>query len=248
LKDVAGFLESRLAGGPIHFTLIDPDKTPGQKAGAVARQAEALGSFAILIGGSTGITPGAMDRAARSVHEMCKLPVIIFPQGKESLTKEADAILFMSLLNSRNVGLVMRTQAKSSLAIKAFGLETIPLGYLIVAPGMKVGEVGEADCIERADVDGACGYALAAQFFGMKLLYLEAGSGAPQPVPAKMIAAVKRLSSLRVMVGGGIRTAADAKMVLDGGADAIVTGTIVEEDGGAALAPILDEVKRHRER
>jgi phosphoglycerol geranylgeranyltransferase len=247
-KGVVQRLESSMADGPIHFTLIDPDKTPGKRAGLVAKEAEALGSFAILLGGSTGITPSTMGDAAISIHENCKLPVIIFPQGKESLTREADGILFMSLMNSRNLGLVIRTQARSSIAVKKLGLEPVPVGYLVVAPGMKVGEVGEADSIDRSDIEGAVGYALAAQYFGMRLVYLEAGSGAPSPVPTEMIRAVKEAASIRVMVGGGIRTGEDAGRVLDGGADAIVTGTVVEEDGGKALAPILAEVSRRRAR
>ena len=142
MKSVARQIEESLARGPIHFTLIDPDKTRGPHAGEVAREAEKMGSFGILLGGSTGITPELMGAAARSVHKESSLPVIIFPQGPESLTPDADAILFMSLLNSRNVQHVIRLQALASLYVKKLGLETVPVGYLIVAPGMKVGEVG----------------------------------------------------------------------------------------------------------
>ncbi|MCL4324839.1 MAG: geranylgeranylglyceryl/heptaprenylglyceryl phosphate synthase [Candidatus Thermoplasmatota archaeon] len=246
MKSVARQIEESLARGPIHFTLIDPDKTRGPHAGEVAREAEKMGSFGILLGGSTGITPELMGAAARSVHKESSLPVIIFPQGPESLTPDADAILFMSLLNSRNVQHVIRLQALASLYVKKLGLETLPVGYLIVAPGMKVGEVGEADCIERSDLLGAKGYALAAQFLGMKLLYLEAGSGAPAPVPGEMIRELKRTVSVPLLIGGGIRTAADAAGVLEAGADGIITGSIAEEDGHRALAPIVEEVRRRR--
>ncbi len=246
MKSVADRMAESLAKGPIHFTLIDPDKTRGKSAGELAREAERLGSFAILMGGSTGITPEIMTEAARSVHQESSLPVIIFPQGPESITGEADALLFMSLLNSRSVAHVIRMQARASGYIKKLGLEPIPVGYLIVAPGMKVGEVGEADCIERSDLAGATGYALAAQYLGMKLLYAEAGSGAPSPVPPPMIRELKSNLSIPLLVGGGIRTAADVASVLDAGADAIVTGTIVEKDGKAALGPIVGEVRRRR--
>lgn len=243
---VQQLLEDSMRTGAIHFTLIDPDKTRGMAAGTLARQAEEMGSSCVLLGGSTGITPAIMTEAARSVHSMSNLPVVIFPQGPESITGEADALLFMSLLNSRNVKHVIRLQAKASVYVRNLGIETIPTGYLIVAPGMKVGEVGDADCIEREDNDGACGYALAAEMLGMRLIYAEAGSGAPAPVPGKMIASMKKALKIPLMVGGGIRTQADVRSVLDAGADAIVTGTVVEQEGQAALKRILDEVKNHR--
>ncbi len=246
MKSVARRMEESLAHGPIHFTLIDPDKTRGRSAGELAREAERFGSFAILLGGSTGITPEKMADATRSVHRESTLPVIIFPQGPESLTGEADALLFMSLLNSRNVTHVIRLQARAARHVKKLGLEPIPVGYLIIAPGMKVGEVGEADCIDRSDHSAAVGYALAAQYLGMRLVYAEAGSGAPAPVPGPMIRDLKQALSIPIMVGGGIRTASDASSVLDAGADAIVTGTVVEEDGKEALEPILGEVRRRR--
>lgn len=245
-RPVLPWLETRVKAGPMHFTLIDPDKTPGSEAGRTAKVAADLGSDAVLLGGSTGITRGRMGEAARAVHSMAGLPVIIFPQGPESITPEADALLFMSLLNSRDVRMIIRAQAQSALGIQSLGLETIPLGYVIVAPGMKVGEVGQADCVERHDVASAQGYALAAEMFGMRLLYLEAGSGAPSPVPAAMIREVRKTVRIPIIVGGGIRQAADARTAIDAGADILVTGTVVEDEGGNALAPILREVKRPR--
>ncbi|HEY6237666.1 MAG TPA: geranylgeranylglyceryl/heptaprenylglyceryl phosphate synthase, partial [Thermoplasmata archaeon] len=104
---VLDYLTGRLAGGPLHFTLIDPDKSEGNRAAEVARGAAELGSDAILLGGSTGISPDGMGRAARAIKEASRLPVIIFPEGPGSLTPDADAVLFMSLLNSRNLDLVI---------------------------------------------------------------------------------------------------------------------------------------------
>lgn len=246
LRPVLPWLELRVREGPMHLTLIDPDKTPGEEAGRVAQVAAGLGSDAVLLGGSTGITRARMGEAAAAVRRMAGLRTIIFPQGPESITPEADALLFMSLLNSRDIGMIIRAQARSALAIQKIGLEPISLGYLVIAPGMKVGEVGQADCIPREDLAGAAGYALAAQMFGMRLLYLEAGSGAPAPVPAAMIREVRKTVHLPLIVGGGIRQASDARTALDAGADILVTGTVVEDEGGAALAPILREVKRPR--
>lgn len=245
---VLPWLMERVREGAVHFTLIDPDKTPGVQAGQAAHRAEALGTDVILLGGSTGITSERMGEAARAVHASTSLPVVIFPQGPDSLTKEADALLFMSLLNSRDLRMVVRAQAATSLKVRALGLEPVPMGYLVVAPGMKVGEVGSADCLSREDPQGAAAWALAAEYLGMKLVYLEAGSGAPEPVPAVLVRAVRGVLSVPLIVGGGIRNAEHARALLEAGAQVLVTGTILEEGGEGALGAILREVKRARGR
>lgn len=238
-----------LAHGPLHFTLIDPDKSPGASAASVARGAAELGSDAILLGGSTGISPEKMAAAARSVKEAARLPVIIFPEGPGSLTKEADAVLFMSLLNSRNLDLVIRAHARAAPAVRAMELEPIPLGYLVIAPGMRVGAVGEVDAVPREDAALAQGYALAAEYLGMRMVYLEAGSGAPSPVPAAMVRSVRSVLSVPLIVGGGIRTGAHARELLDAGAQVLVTGTVTEQEGiGNGFRAILEEVRRARGR
>jgi len=244
---VEQYLQEKLTGGPLHFTLIDPDKSPGAKAAAVARGAVELGSHAILLGGSTGISREVMGEAARAVKGAVTVPAIIFPEGPGSLTSEADAVLFMSLLNSRNLDLVIRTHARSSAAILGMGLEAIPMGYLVIAPGMRVGEVGSVDPVPRDDPSAATGYALAAQLLGMRFVYLEAGSGAPAPVPAAMVRAVRESLTIPLIVGGGIRSGAEAKGLIDAGANILVTGTITEEEGlGGSFRGILEEVARAR--
>ena len=244
---VQAYLEEQLRSGPLHFTLIDPDKSPGEKAASIARGAVELGSHAILLGGSTGISRAVMGATATAVKNAVPVPVIIFPEGEGSLAGEADAILFMSLLNSRRLDLVIRTHARVAPAIRAMGLEAIPLGYLVVAPGMRVGEVGEADVVARDDPAAAVGFALAAEYLGMRYVYLEAGSGAPNPVPAPIVEAVRSVLSIPLVVGGGIRTGADARALLDAGASILVTGTITEEEGlGEGFRSILAEVRQSR--
>jgi phosphoglycerol geranylgeranyltransferase len=246
---VSDYLADRLRGGPLHMTLIDPDKRSADAAAALARDAAQGGTDAIMLGGSTGISRERMNETARAVKAAARVPVIIFPEGPDSLTPEADAVYFMSLLNSRNLDLVIRAHARASLAVRAMGLEPIPLGYLVVAPGMRVGEVGEADAVPREDERAAQGYALAAEYLGMRFVYLEAGSGAPSPVPADMVRAVRSVLSVPLVVGGGIRTGSEARELLDAGARVLVTGTVAEEEGTeGGLQSILREVRVARGR
>jgi phosphoglycerol geranylgeranyltransferase len=246
---VERYLEDRLQGGPLHFTLIDPDKSPGERAAAVARGAVEEGSHVILLGGSTGISREGMGRAAAAVKRAVKVPVVIFPEGPGSLAPEADAVLFMSLLNSRNLDLVIRAHARAAPTVRSMGLEPIPMGYLVIAPGMRVGEVGQVDVVGRDDLAAATGYALAAEFLGMRFVYLEAGSGAPEPVPGPMVHAVRSLVQIPVIVGGGIRSGPEARALLEAGANVLVTGSITEEEGlGEGFRAILGEVRRARGR
>ncbi len=242
-------LRERVANGPIHLTLIDPDRSGPERAAEVARQAVALGSDAIMLGGSTGISRERMDSVARAVKAAVPAPAIIFPEGPGSLSPAADAVFFMSLLNSRTLELVIRTHARSALAVKALGIEPIPMGYLVIAPGMRVGEVGQADVVPRTDMVSAQGYALAAEYLGMRWVYLEAGSGAPAPVPPEMVRSVRSILSVPLIVGGGIRSGAEARALIAAGAQALVTGTITETEGlSTEFHDILAEVQRARAR
>lgn len=244
---VGEYLRQRLTRGPAHLTLIDPEKSGPDAAAGTARAAVELGSDAVMLGGSTGITPGRMGAVAKAVKAAAKVPVIIFPEGPESLAREADAIYFMSLLNSRDPDWVIRTQARAALAVRHLGLEPISLGYLVVAPGMRVGEVGQVDPVPRNAPELAQGYALAAELLGMSLVYLEAGSGAPEPVPPAMVRAVRSVLSVPLIVGGGIRTGRDARSLLDAGAQLLVTGSVTEEQGiGSGFREILAEVRKDR--
>jgi phosphoglycerol geranylgeranyltransferase len=240
--NVLGYLRSRLAEGKVHLSLLDPDKlTPGE-AGEVAFRAHLAGTDGIMVGGSTGVTPETTDATVKAIKARTRVPVILFPAGAHALSRFADAVYFMSMLNSTDVRMIVGEQRKAARAIQAWGLETIPMGYLIVEPGMRVGEIGRARPIARGDVEEAVRYALTAQYLGMQLVYLEAGSGAPDPVPPAMVSAVKKELSIPLVVGGGIRTPEAARATAHAGADIVVTGTVIEEDQ-ARLQAIVDAVK-----
>jgi phosphoglycerol geranylgeranyltransferase len=144
----------------------------------------------------------------------------------------------MSLLNSTNPYWIVGAQALGAPMIKRMGIETISMGYLVVEPGGTVGWVGDAKLVPRTKSDIAVAYALAAEFWGMKLFYLEAGSGADQPVPLEMISKVKKYSNTILMVGGGIRDGETARKIVEAGADIIVTGTVVENNSA-----VKDKIK-----
>lgn len=227
-KFVEDYLYRHLRHGPVHITLIDPDKQNPKEAGAMAKAAAEAGSHAIMVGGSTPEKARIIDKAVKAIKKQSGLPVILFPGGATQVSAHADAIWFMSLLNSRSRDFLVGEQVKGAPTIEKLGLEAIPMGYLVVEPGGTVGKVGQADLIKRDDLDAALRYALAAQYFGMRFVYLEAGSGASQPVPPAMIKAVKRAVKIPVIVGGGLRTAEAAQDAIEAGADIIVTGTLVE--------------------
>jgi phosphoglycerol geranylgeranyltransferase len=229
----------------VHMTLIDPDKQTPAEAGRIAALAARAGSDAIMIGGSSKTARTVVDRTVREIKAAAGLPVILFPSGAQGVAPSADAIFFMSLLNSRSPQFLMREQKNAMPLLKKARIETIPMGYLIVEPGMRAGEVGQADLLRRDDPEEAIRYALAAEAFGMAIIYLEAGSGAPAPVPASMVRAVRTAVSIWLCVGGGIRKPEQAAAIARAGADMIVTGTLVEQtaDVEGALRPIVAAIK-----
>jgi len=216
-----------------HLTLIDPDKQPPLVAGRIACEAERAGTDGIMIGGSTATDGSVVEKTCQAVRERCTIPTILFPGSPKGLTDKADAVFYISLLNSRDPYFITGAHAQSARILKKLGVEVISVGYIIVEPGQTVGRLGRARLIPRDRPDLASAYAMVAEFFGMKCVYLEAGSGAERPVPAKLIEAVKDSVKIPLIVGGGVRTVEDARLVADAGADIVVQGSAVEEDSGA---------------
>jgi len=223
-------LDSIKKNGAIHLTLIDPDKSSGYDCTRIAVEAERGGTTAIMVGGSTLASQTELDDAIKGIKSKVKIPVILFPNGPMGVSRYADAIWFMSLLNSQNTFYLIDAQMLSAPIIKQHKLEAIPMGYIIAGEGGVAGYVGYARPLNFKHVKIAVGYSLAAETMGMRFVYLEAGSGAPEPIPPRMIQAVARYVNIPVIVGGGIRTPEAALKAKKAGASAIVTGTLVEEE------------------
>lgn len=217
--------------GAIHFALLDPEEFSPESAAKTAREVESCGTAAIMVGGSTIISTSHLDAVVKAVKKAVKIPVILFPNNVTGISKYADAIWFMSLLNSADPYFVAGAQVLGAPIIRKFGLEAIPLGYVTVGEGGAVSVVGRACPIPYDKPELAVAHALAAQYFGMHFFYLEGGSGAKQPVPKDMIRMVKNTINIPLIVGGGIKTGEQARNVVAAGADAVVTGRITEEEG-----------------
>jgi len=222
-------LKQKISESPVHLTLLDPERQGAKEAVEIAANAYNGGTDGIMIGGSLGIVQKKLEETVRGIKAGVDLPVILFPGDVTGISEHADAIFFMSLLNSRNPYYITGAQAIGAPTVKKSGIEVIPMGYLIVEPGGVVGFVGDARPIPRKKPEMACAYALAAQYLGMQLIYLEAGSGVDEHVPQEMISKVSKVVDIPIVVGGGIRTGKDASKVAEAGADIIVTGTLVEE-------------------
>ena len=225
--NVENYIRETLKDHKLHLTLLDPEEQTPEEAVSIAVNAVSGGTDGIMLGGST-TNSSELDATAKALKENVDVPIILFPGNITGVSKYADAIFFMSLLNSSNPYWITGAQALGAPTIKKLGIETISMGYLVVEPGGTVAWVGDAKIIPRKKPDLAAAYAIAADFMGMKLLYLEAGSGADEHIPREMIQLVKKTTNSILIVGGGIRTAQDAAEVASAGADMVVTGTVVE--------------------
>lgn len=234
--------------GAAHLTLIDPEKQPPERASLIASEAARAGTDGLMVGGSTGAQGRLLDRTVLAIKRATDLPVILFPASERGISRHADAIFFMSMLNSTDPYFITGAQAAGAPLVEKFGLEAIPMGYLVVEPGGTVGKVGKARLVARDDWRTAANYALAAEYLGMRFFYLEAGSGVEQPVPERMVSAVRRATRMVLIVGGGIRTPEAASKRVKAGADIIVTGTLAERSSNrfSALSSLIRAVKSAR--
>lgn len=234
--------------GALHFSLLDPDPltTTLEDIVETARLAEKAGTDAIMIGGSTIF--GFIDSSVKEITDAVDIPTILFPGNITGVSKEADAMFFMSLLNSTNPYWIIGAQALAAPGVKLTGIETIPMAYLMVAPGKTASWVGDAKVFPREKPKLPLMYAMAAELLGFKLVYLEAGSGAEGGgVPSPMISTVAQYVTIPVIAGGGFNTREDVVRGVEAGASIVVQGTYVEEntlkDKGAGLKRIIEGLK-----
>jgi phosphoglycerol geranylgeranyltransferase len=225
--------------GAAHLTLFDPEKLTPFSARKLAYEVKEIGTAGAMVGGSTSTSVYELDAIVRAIRAS-GLKVILFPNDVAGLSRYADAIFFMSLMNSINPYYLTGAQALGAPLVKKYGLEPIPLAYLIVGENAgAAGFVGNANPIPYGKPELAAIYALAAEYLGMRFVYLEAGSGASQSVSPEMVSAVRKASKMHIVAGGGIRAPSTAKALVRAGADVIVTGTIAEKASLSKLRKII---------
>lgn len=248
--DVERYLKSeRERKGTLLFVLIDSEVSDSAESANLVRLVEEAGASAILVGGSSAIDQMELSEVAGRIKQSAqRIPVILFPGNVTGVVPDADAILFSSLLNSENPYFVSQAQALGAPAVAKFGLEPLPTAYLVIGEGTTAWFVGSARGIPHKKPKIAAAYSLAAQFLGMRFVYLEAGSGAATNVTPEMVQAVRKTFDGFLIVGGGIRSADTAALLAKAGADALVVGTLFEgidmAEGRRRIGEIIDRISR----
>jgi putative glycerol-1-phosphate prenyltransferase len=229
-------LQARAQHGAGYLVLIDPDKWELKQLPEIAASASENGADAILIGGSL-LMRSSFDDMVKTIKAAASVPCIIFPGSTIQISRHADAILFLSLISGRNADFLIGVQVLAAPVLRLLGIETIPTGYMLIESGRVTSAefMSNSRPIPRDKNDIAQATALAAEYLGMRLVYLEAGSGADLPVTPEMVAAVSSFVSVPVIVGGGIRTPEEAEKRVQAGAAFVVTGNVLEKNTNRQL-------------
>ncbi|MGC1204450.1 MAG: geranylgeranylglyceryl/heptaprenylglyceryl phosphate synthase [Flavobacteriaceae bacterium] len=222
---------SILKGEKLLAVLIDPDKFPLENTVSFIKKVNASIATHIFVGGSI-VNENETDVLVKEIKKHTKIPVVLFPGDVTQITNKADAILFLSLISGRNPEYLIGKHIESVSKLKTTELEVISTGYMLIESGKETAaqKVTNTKPLLRTDVQKIVDTAKAGQLLGMKLIYLEAGSGANMPLSKEIILAVKEELKIPLIVGGGIRNKEQLKRAYNSGADLVVIGTAFEED------------------
>jgi putative glycerol-1-phosphate prenyltransferase len=211
--------------------LVDPDKQSEEALVHLIKLAESCKADFFFAGGSL-LMNDSFERTVQMLKSHSKVPVIIFPGNNYQLSKYADAVLFLSLISGRNAEYLIGQHVAAAPLLKQSGIEVIPTGYILIDGGKisTTSYITQTVPIPADKTDVAVATALAGEMLGMKLIYLEAGSGAKNAVRPEMISAVKKNIRVPLILGGGIRSSEQAEEICAAGADVIVVGNVLEKE------------------
>ena len=218
-------------GSKAFAVLIDPDKLDEAGLLQTIQLSVAAKVDYIFVGGSL-VVNDALDRTVQTIKNHCQIPVILFPGSSDQITPKADALLYLSLISGRNPELLIGQHVISAPFVKQSGLEIIPVGYMLIDGGTPttVSYISNTNPIPANKKDIAVCTAMAGEMLGLKLIYMDAGSGAKNAIPSEMIAKVAKHIQIPLVVGGGITTPEKAKENCIAGADIIVIGNAIEKN------------------
>lgn len=211
--------------------LVDPDMANLEQLNRLIDLAVASGVGFFFVGGSL-LVSGRLEATVLAIKKRCTIPVVLFPGATTHLTPAADALLYLSLISGRNPELLIGQHVLSATAVKRSGLEVMPTGYMLVDGGATttVSYISNTTPLPANKPGIAVSTALAGELLGMKLIFMDAGSGAPRPVPEAMISAVATTIEVPLVVGGGICTPLQVYEAAKAGASLVVVGNILEQN------------------
>ncbi len=211
--------------------LLDPDKIDWANVSRLIAKINSSPATHLLIGGSQ-VFSDKIDELVVNLKHSCELPVILFPGNPSQISVHADGILFLSLISGRNPDFLIGHQTAAAPVLKASNLEIIPTGYILIESGSEtaVARISQTSPMAATDPQGILHTAQAGEMLGKKLIYLEAGSGAQNPVRPEIISLVAENIGIPLIVGGGIRSKMGMQTAFDAGADMVVIGTAFEND------------------
>jgi len=218
-------------GKQLLAVLIDPEKTSIEQLPTLVKLIHQSIATHIFVGGSTD-QHNTIEPVIVALKKATMLPIIIFPGSANQVSKKADGILFLSLISGRNPEYLIEQQVQSAIQIKESSLEVLPTGYILVDGGKEsaVERVSSSKPICQTNSELILRTALAGEFSGKKIIYLEAGSGAKTPVKSSIISLVKENLTIPLIIGGGIQTVHQLTTAYTAGADLVVIGTAFEKD------------------
>ncbi len=224
-------LNNKAKGKKAFAVLIDPDKVTGPDVERLCRLSVDAGVDYFLLGGSL-VVSNQLDTVAQTIRQNCPIPVILFPGSPSQLSRSAHALLYLSLISGRNADLLIGQHVISAPAVKQSGLEIMSTGYMLIDGGAPTtaSYISNALPIPSDKNEIAVCTALAGEMLGMKLIYMDSGSGARRPVSDQMIAAVSASITIPLIVGGGITEPEKAYRNCVAGADLVVVGNAIEKN------------------
>jgi len=226
-------LSARSKGKKLFAVLFDPDKLSGKKLAEAAAACEDAGADFAFVGSSL-LTRDTLDSCIRTIRKKYHKPIVLFPGNTLQVTKQADAILFLSLISGRNAEMLIGNHVIAAPMLKQSNIEVMPTGYMLIESGVptSVSYMSNSTPIPRDKTDIAASTAMAGEMLGLKLIYLDAGSGAKEPLSTEIIKAVRKKTGVPLIAGGGIRSAELAVEKCRAGADVIVVGNSIEKNPG----------------